>query len=249
MPRHLVLLAMERQYFRTSRARAIICPSRRDVDDLAEIYGVDPTIACVVPNPFDPEVFNADRRAACRIEARASLGVGDSEIALLFVANELHRKGFGEALAALAEVRDERLSLHLIGRTPPTRYRATMGRLGLTQSVHYHGATNDVGWWLAGADLLLLPTQYEPFGLVIVEALASGVPVITTSVAGAAEAVEHGRTGLIQDDPYDVSELASLIRTAVAADLEAWGRHAAASVGAYSRDRVMAQVEEILLPQ
>jgi len=249
MPRHLVLLAMERQYFRRSRARAIICTSRREVDDLVENYGVDGAITCVLPNPFDPERFNPDRRAECRAEARAILGVGDGEIAVLFVANELHRKGFGEALAAIADVRDDRLSLHLIGRAPPTRYRAILGRLGLAQSVHYHGATDDVGWWLAGADLLLLPTQYEPFGLVIVEALASGVPVITTSVAGAAEAVQHGRTGLIQDDPYDVSELASLIRTAIAADLEAWGRRAAASVDAYRRDRVMARVEEILLLQ
>jgi hypothetical protein len=56
-------------------------------------------------------------------------------------------------------------------------------------------------------------------------------------------------TGLIQQDPYDVPELASLIRTAIAVDLEAWGRRAAASVGAYRRDNVMARVEEILLPE
>jgi UDP-glucose:(heptosyl)LPS alpha-1,3-glucosyltransferase len=248
MPRHLSLLALERQYFRAAHARAIICTSHREVADLAEIYGVDPAITCVLPSPFDPEMFNADRIATCRAEARARLGVEDGGVALLFVANELHRKGFAEALAALAEVGDDRLSLHIVGRTPPTGYSATIARLGLTHRVHYHGATDDVGWWLAGADLLLLPTQYEPFGMVIVEALASGVPVITTSVAGASEAVQHGVTGLIQQDPYDVSELASLIRTAVAADLKAWGRRAAVSVGVYRRDNVMARVEEILLP-
>jgi UDP-glucose:(heptosyl)LPS alpha-1,3-glucosyltransferase len=85
--------------------------------------------------------------------------------------------------------------------------------------------------------------------MVIVEALASGVPVITTRVAGASEAVQHGVTGLIQEDPYDVAELASLIRTAIAADLETWGARAATSVEVYRRDHVMPRVEEILLPE
>jgi UDP-glucose:(heptosyl)LPS alpha-1,3-glucosyltransferase len=248
MPRHLILLALERQYFRSDRARAIICTSRREVDDLAETYGVDPAKTRVLPNPFDPDVFNVRRRAGCRAEVRARLGLRDGELALFFVANELHRKGFAQTLSALADVRDDRLSLHVIGRMPPTAYFSMIGRLQLTGRVRYHGATRDVGWWLAGADVLVLPTQYEPFGLVIVEALASGVPVITTRVAGASEAVQHGVTGLLQDDPYDVSELASLIRAALAADLETWGQRAAASVNAYRRDHVMARVEEILLP-
>ena len=104
-----------------------------------------------------------------------------------------------------------------------------------------------MAWWYAGGDLLVLPTQYEPFGLVVVEALASGLPVITTRLAGAAEAIVPGVTGLIQEDPYDVSELASLIQASIAADLDEWGRNAAGSVSAYRRDHVMARVEEILL--
>ena len=54
------------------------------------------------------------------------MGIEDGELALLFVANELHRKGFGETLAALALLRDDRLNLHVIGRTPPLAYRATI---------------------------------------------------------------------------------------------------------------------------
>ena len=93
---------------------------------------------------------------------------------------------------------------------------------------------------------MVLPTQYEPFGLVIVEALASGVPVITSRLAGASEAVRDGRTGLILEDPYDVEELAGLLATAGRADLEAWGREAASSVDPYRRDHVMGEVERII---
>jgi glycosyltransferase involved in cell wall biosynthesis len=249
MPRHLVLLAMEREYFTRFRPRAIMCTSEREVEDLAELYGVERSITAVVPNPFDPRQFNLDRRREHRSAARQRLGVGDDDLALLFVANELHRKGFGETLSALARIDDPRVTLHLIGRAPPTPYSSLIQRLGLSRRVRYHGPTNDIGWWYAGGDLLVLPTHYEPFGLVIVEALASGVPVITTRIAGAATAVEHGESGLIQEDPYDISELASLISVALDADLAEWGRVGARSVDVYRRDRVMAKVESVLFPE
>jgi UDP-glucose:(heptosyl)LPS alpha-1,3-glucosyltransferase len=245
MPRHLTMLALERTYFKHP-PRKIICTSRREVADLAGFYNVDPATTTVLPNPYDPELFNLGRRTMERAAARVRMGARADDISLLFVANELHRKGFAQLLSALALAADNRLHVHVIGRTAPNRYRRTIQRLGLQERVHYHGPTNDVGWWLAGADLLVLPTQYEPFGLVIIEALASGVPVITTRLAGAAEAVQVGVTGLLQEDPGDPSELATLIRRATEADLEAWGRIAANSVAQYRRDHVLAQVERIL---
>jgi UDP-glucose:(heptosyl)LPS alpha-1,3-glucosyltransferase len=245
MPRHLALLAIERAYFRHP-PRTIICTSLREVTDLADLYDVDPTTATVIPNPYDPQLFNFERRTIDRGAARLRMGASAGEIALLFVANELHRKGFAQLLSALAIAADDRLTVHVIGRTAPSGYRRMIQRLGLEGRVRYHGPTNDVGWWLAGADLLVLPTQYEPFGLVIIEALASGVPVITTRLAGAAEAVQNGATGLLQNDPADPSELAGLIERATSADLEEWGRIAAGSVGEYRRDRVLARVERIL---
>jgi glycosyltransferase involved in cell wall biosynthesis len=101
---------------------------------------------------------------------------------------------------------------------------------------------------LAAADLLVLPTQYEPFGLVVVEALACGVPVLVSRLAGASVAVDNGRTGLILEDPYDVHELAALLEEAASADLDEWGRAAAGSVDSYRRDQVLNRVMEIIFP-
>ncbi len=246
MPRHLALLAMESQYFRHGDPRRILCTSEREVDDLALLYRVDRALMTVVPNPFDPERFNLERRTRDRAGARCDLGIQDDELAMVFIANELHRKGLGQTLEAMALNGDRRMTLHVVGKAGLGPYRATIHRLGLDDRVRYHGPSRDVGWQLAAADLMVLPTQYEPFGLVIVEALASGVPVITSRLAGAAEAVCHGRTGWILEDPYDAEELAGLLAAAGAADLESWGRLGASSVGAYRRDRVMAQVERIL---
>ncbi len=246
MPRHRVLLAMESQYFRHGHPRRILCTSNREVDDLVRLYQVDPALTTVVPNPFDPERFNPERRSRDRADARRDLGIGDHDLAMVFIANELHRKGLGQTLEAMALNGDPRMTLHVVGKAGLGPYQAAIRRLGLADRVQYHGPTGDVGWHLAAADLMVLPTQYEPFGLVIVEALASGVPVITSRLAGASEAVRHGRTGLILEDPYDVAELAGLLATAAGADLEAWGKEAASSVAAYRRDHVMGRVEAIL---
>ena len=246
MPRHRTLLAMESQYFRRSRPRHILCTSRREVDDLARLYQVDPALTTVVPNPFDPERFNPGRRAEYRADARLALGIGDHELALVLIANELHRKGLGQTLEAMALNDDHRMTLHVVGKAGLGPYQATIQRLGLDDRVSYHGPTQDVSWHLAAADLMVLPTQYEPFGLVIVEALASGVPVITSRLAGASEAVRDGRTGLLLEDPYDVQELAGLLDRAGQADLDAWGLEAANSVEPYRRDHVMQRVERII---
>jgi UDP-glucose:(heptosyl)LPS alpha-1,3-glucosyltransferase len=246
MPRHRVLLAMESQYFRDPRPRHILCTSAREVGDLVHLYGVDPARCTVVPNPFDPERFNPGRRDRHRDEVRHRLGIADDELALMLVANELHRKGLAQTLEALARTEDRTMSLHVVGKAGLGPFRPVIERLGLTGRVHYHGPTDDVGLQLAGADLMVLPTQYEPFGLVIIEALATGVPVLTTRLAGASSAVEPGRTGLILEDPYDVDELTGLLDLAARSDLAAWGAAAAGSVDAYRREVVMARVADII---
>ena len=246
MPRHRVLLDMESDYFRHSKPRHILCTSQREVDDLQRLYGVDPGVCTVVPNPFDPERFNPERTRRDRSEVREALGIADGELAMMLIANELHRKGMGQVLEAMALSGDRRLSLYVVGRADIGPYRATINRLGLSDRVHYLGASADVGRELAAADLMVLPTQYEPFGLVIVEALASGIPVLTSRLAGASEAVVEGSSGLLLGDPYDVEELAGLLEVAASADLTAWGDYAAASVDRFRREHVMHKVEQVI---
>lgn len=174
------------------------------------------------------------------------MGVDPDDRVILFVANELHRKGFGETLQAVARLRDSRVRIVLVGSRAPKDYAQMIARLGLGDRVRWHGPTDDVGKWHAGADLLVLPTQYEPFGLVIVEALASGVPVITTRLAGAASAITNGVNGLLQEDPFDVEELTELLRNAVGSDLEEWGRSAVQAAEPFRWPVIFKRVDGLL---
>ena len=247
LPRHLIMLTMERSYFRSARPTSILCTSAQEISDLSAEYGV-PKVRCrVVSNGFDPAIFNAARRRAERGRARAQFGIGSEEVSLLFVANELHRKGFGALLTALEKVKSPSTRIDVVGEVSSGDYRAKVKDLGLSRNVHWHGSTNDVFPYYAAADLLVLPTLYEPFGLVIIEALACGLPVITSRLAGASSAVERGQSGRLLVDPTDVDELAAYLAEGLdPAIRRRWEVGAPAAAEPFAWPTIFSEVDAIL---
>jgi UDP-glucose:(heptosyl)LPS alpha-1,3-glucosyltransferase len=244
LPRHRVLLALEASYFCAARDRRIVAVSQNVVDDLQRLYALRDDQLTVVPNGYDPAQCSAERSASLRDEMRAALGLRDHELTILLVANEWHRKGLAVLLEAIARQRDQDIQLLLVGRTGPGAYTGQIDRLGLHRQVHYCGPTDDVARFHAAADVFVMPTQYEAFGSVIVEALASGLPVITTASAGAAVAVQHDVNGLLQRDPHDADELEQLLARAGDPHVrERWRRAAPASVRGYAWSAVMERFE------
>ena len=199
--RHQVLLRLERDYFTKHRPRAIICTSQREVDDLHRFYGVSRDITHVVPNGFDAGSFSTARAALLRASARESIGAQDGHKVVLMVANEWHRKGLGTLLEAIARLADPQIHLHLVGQQNPEDYIPVAERLGLSNRLHWHGTSRDVASYYAAADIFALPTTYEPFGLVIIEAMASGLPVVVSALAGAAAAITDGVAGFSSTTP------------------------------------------------
>jgi len=208
---HPLLLSLERAQFTDHHPRRLLALTPQVKSDLMRFYGVPGGDIAVLPNGYSPAEFSVARAAAHRAPMRRTLGYGDNDRVVIFVANELERKGFGPLLRAAASLGDVRLRLLAVGRLDAARYAAEIGRLGLTDRVHFAGPSGDVATYYA-ADLFALPTQYEAWGLVIVEALACGLPVVTSRLAGASTAVEEGRTGSLLDDPNDVDEIAARMR-------------------------------------
>lgn len=247
MAQHLALLALERSYFRSGRPTWIAACSDRTGAEVIDRYGVDPSLVVTMPNGFDHDEFGPAVRAAHRTSMRARIAGRNDQTVLLFVANELHRKGFSTLVDAVAQVDDRKLHVHVVGRVEPGAYLARVDELGLAAQVHWHGPQDDVAPWYAAADLFVLPTQYEPFGNVIVEALAMGVPVITTTVAGAAAAVVEGTNGFLQQRPTDPDELAALLRRATApSELAMLQEHAADGLSRYDWDVLSDQLAGLL---
>lgn len=245
--RHQVLLRLEHDYFVNHRPRAILCTSQREVDDLNRLYRVPREILHVMPNGFDGNLFSPERRHRDRAAMRRVIGAADDDIVVLIVANEWHRKGLGTLIEAVGALDDRRVRLDLVGLRAPDDYRPLAQRLGLADRLHWHGPSNDVARFHAAADVFALPTTYEPFGLVIIESMASGLPVIASRLAGASPAIRDGDNGLLLDDPRDASRLtAQLGRLLDPGERERMGATAAATVGDYEWQQVFTRAEDLI---
>jgi UDP-glucose:(heptosyl)LPS alpha-1,3-glucosyltransferase len=214
LPHHQALLALERHYFTRPRDSLAIVVADRVAADIERLYGFPRDRTVTVHNGFDPEEFNSALGSRHRSEVRAELGISPKAIVLLLAANELARKGFPVLLEAVAMVNDPRHHVLLVGQARPTPYLRRITNLELSGRFHYAGPHADMGRIYAAADLLVLPTRYEAFCLVVVEALASGLPVITTDVPGAGDLVVDDVNGRLQRDPLSAHELAGLLRDA-----------------------------------
>ena len=231
LPRHQIILALERRYFRDSSARLALVVSEQVAADLERLYEFPSERSVVVHNGFDEQEFNPHAAARDRESMRAELGIPGNALVVLLVANELSRKGFPILIEAVAALADPRVYVLLAGRADPAPYAKRLRALGLDGRFRYAGSRTDMVGIHGASDLFVLPTRYEAFSLAVVEALASGLPVITTDVPGARDLIVDDVNGRIQRDPFSSEELAALLRGATVGDrYRAWATHAAESV-------------------
>ena len=147
----------------------------------------------VVYNFVDP-VRHHSRGPSCIPEK-----VSERQVTLMHISNFRPLKRLGDVVRIFARVRENMdARLVLIGDGPEYgRTRELVESLGLEQYVRYVGVVDEVAPLLRAADVLLLPSETESFGLVALEAMASGVPVVATDVGGLPEVVAHGSTGFL----------------------------------------------------
>jgi UDP-glucose:(heptosyl)LPS alpha-1,3-glucosyltransferase len=131
----------------------------------------------------------------------------------LIIAQDYERKGLGEAIRAIAKVPDKRLRLVVVGKQDPASYAALAEQIGVADRVVFHPPTSKPEDFYRDADFFLLPTKHDPCSLVVLEALAMGLPVISTVFNGATEVMTDGVHGLILRDPADVDALAGAMNT------------------------------------
>ena len=153
----------------------------------------------MVYNGVDLERFHPDNRARHRAVARAALGIEESAWMLLFVGSGFERKGLGPLLEGFARLPDPGRRLVVAGKGDVPRYQRLAARAGVAERVVWMGPVPEVERLYAAADAVALPARYEPFGNVHLEALASGVPVLTSVHAGGAEVVRAGDNGWVVD--------------------------------------------------
>lgn len=183
------------------RVRHIVVPSQGLYDELASEYPYTRDRIHVLPNPVEVERMRKPAEFD-RETFREGLAVGSEDLVLVFVAlGHFERKGLPSLLTALTKISEPRLRLIVVGGRSGliSNYRAHVDEMGLRSRVSFVGMQQDVRPYLWAADGFTLPSLYEVFPLVSLEAAAAGLPLIVSSVNGVVEFLSDGENGILID--------------------------------------------------
>ena len=181
----------EKRALTSPETLGISANSRRTQNDLEKYYGCDPAKIDVIYNAVDSDRFHP-ANVRYRQEVRKRYGISEDALVVLFV-GEYRRKGLASLIRALGKINNSRVHLLAVGKGVLAQYHALAAEANMTQRVTFAGPTGDIEQVFGAADIFAFPTYYEAFGMVITEAMASGLPVITSRSAGAAEMIEEGK--------------------------------------------------------
>ena len=233
-PVHDFIYLRDRFRYRGRTHRAVVALSEAEADALEATYGPLGPRVVVIPNGVDQERFRpptAEERAA----ARADLRLGTEERVAVFVGHEFSRKGLSFAIQGLRYA--PTVLLLIIGGNDDiiTEAYAEATAAGVGERVLFLGPRFSLAPFLAASDIFVLPSAYEANALVVLEALASGLPVVTTRTGFAPEVIVDGENGYLVDrDAREVGERLDALATLSDAELAAWHARARASVEPYT---------------
>jgi UDP-glucose:(heptosyl)LPS alpha-1,3-glucosyltransferase len=201
------------EHQQATRADRIIAVSRRIGDLLASRYHLPAERINVVPNGVDIDRFDPRRLAEMREPMRRALNAGD-QVLFVAIAHNMLLKGVDTAIQAIATLQREGVAARLLvaGSDPDPILIDLARKCGVINCLEFLRYVTDIVPIYAAADAVIHPTRWDACSLATLEGLASGLPVITTSMNGAAELMSHGRDGLIFSDPEDSMALASQMR-------------------------------------
>lgn len=208
-PRLLTYVWLEGARFKPAPGRQVVATSDTLRAECEAAYPLSRALLSVVtPGVQWPP------QAMSRAEARQQLGLPVDGRWLLFVANDYARKGLNALLQALTQLPAD-VRLAVVGsRNPLPHYREQAARLGLAARVRFLGPLADVSPAYLAADCLAHPTLEDSFAMVVLEAMAHGLPVVVSGPAhcGIARQLRDGVEALLLKNPRDAAGLADLLR-------------------------------------
>jgi UDP-glucose:(heptosyl)LPS alpha-1,3-glucosyltransferase len=200
--KHEGILQLEKALLSNGGASRVIANSAMVRDEIVNYYGFPADAIDLIRNGVRVSEFGPAplKRAA----ARAQLHLAETDVAVLFLGSGWERKGLRFAVAAVESVRNDRMRLLIAGRGNRSKFRSCSAR--------FFGEVADVRPLLSAADIFLLPTLYDPFSNASLEAMAAGLPVVTTRANGCSEIIEERIHGSIVDRADNIAALGEALR-------------------------------------
>ncbi len=245
-------LKAERAGYAASTLQRVIANSTMIKDQLLLNYPHLAGRVVVIQNGVDLEEYSPEHHAQWRHEIRAQYGVNEDDVLLLFMGHDFRRKGLDTTLRALALARDlapeAPFRLLVAGRASIRYYQLLITRLRLRDRVIVAGRVDRPEAYYAASDALVLPSFYDPFANVTIEAMGASLPVITSAQNGASELIAHGRNGWVIPDAQSADALAACYLELLDTDRLARARQSALETARrHTMTETLSRVEEVLL--
>ncbi|UYZ40646.1 MAG: glycosyltransferase family 4 protein [Candidatus Methanospirare jalkutatii] len=179
------------------KSKKIITISNNEKRRLLRFYDIPEEKIVVIPNGVNVEEFKFNVNERRKIRSR--LRIEDNEVVLMFAGHEFRKKGLEIIIKALPMVKED-VKLLVIGGDNPVYYKKLASKIGVLNKIVFLGLVPDIKEYYAASDIFVFPSLHEGFGLVITEAMSSGLPVITTKLTGASELIIDGYNGILLNE-------------------------------------------------
>ncbi len=227
--------------------RRVIAVSKGIQREVFEYYGKSLDEIAVIPNGVDLKKFHPKNRVLYRAEVQRRLNIYKTDFVILFVGGDWERKGLEYIIRSLPFLNSRKTKLLVVGEWQRERYLNLAQNLRVSDRVIFAGKSSAVQELYSVANVLVLPSLYEPFGLVVLEAMASGVPVVVSKCAGSAEVIQDNVNGLLledSDDPKIIAAKVSRLFDDIALTKRV-AKNAQKTVEQYSWDRMAGKVMKV----
>jgi len=221
--------------------------SSKTAVDLSRLFGRERGVS-IIRYGVDAQRYSRPRCDALRVEARRAIGLNEDAIGVLLIGNDWKSKGLPTLIQAVALVNDPTVRILVVGvdsgypRDEEFQHAVQEKRISLLP------LRSDVEFYYAAADVYASPSLEDAFALPVLESMACGLPVITSSAAGVSEIIHHGEDGFILADPRDVKTLAGHVAQLLnnAALREKIGQAASRTAAHYTWDRNAEQLHALI---
>lgn len=205
-PRYRHYAAFEKATFAEGKSTQLLMLTDKQIADFQKHYHTESTRFHILPPGIYPDRKYSSQAANCRASFRKENDISDSQYLIIQIGSDFTRKGVDrtiKAIASLPEAVRKQTILFVVGQDKPDRYIKLATEYGVADNIKFFPGRNDVSELMAAADLLIHPAYQEAAGIVLVEAIAAGLPVITTAVCGYAHYIKDAECGIVIDEPFE----------------------------------------------
>jgi UDP-glucose:(heptosyl)LPS alpha-1,3-glucosyltransferase len=223
--------AFERATFEQGKPTQLLMLTDKQIADFQKHYQTEAERFHILPPGIYPDRKYSQQPANSREIFRKKNGITEQQYLLLQVGSDFTRKGVDRSIEALASLPDSlrhNTLLYVVGQDKPRKFEALAEKRGVRSNVHFFSGRNDVSELMAAADLLLHPAYQEAAGIVLLEAITAGLPVLTTAVCGYAHYIVEANCGEAIVEPFRQETLNEILRKALTQSSlrQAWAENA-----------------------